>query len=345
MQTQIEYEVKTIKSKHLKLNDLKQEAQDSYLYKKYLHKEDIPEYPRPELHVSCLKHDTNQQGLCGIRADEGFKASQKLSLVWWSLAVRPEEIQSAETRLLDETYPKRTEEQAAKQENFLWRFASSPAFSEKSRYGSYRFTFPVEEVLTAYREQFCSGAPPIMRVFKTKLFKQEVEYAVLVHSPAKQELFSEYPLFLYDDPNAVCTYRDGRFVWRPEAMCETHSYELIQRPDENQMTARPWSWRPPFYVWDHVALALHVENGQMLKFDADRLRANLTFCDQDNVKLPLKFNFDRFEDAKKVVRHLWPKSTPLKREPSIWGFTAEQPNNNPLTKEEEDSMEFENSQQ
>lgn len=102
-----------------------------------------------------------------------------------------------------------------------------------------------------------------MRVFETKLFKQEVEYTVLVHSPANQELFSEYPLFLYDDPNAVCTYRDGRFVWRPEAMCETHSYALIQRPDENQMTARPWSRWPPFYVWDHVALALHVENGQV----------------------------------------------------------------------------------
>lgn len=107
--------------------------------------------------MSCLKHDTNRQGLCGITGDKAFKAPQKQSLVCWSLAVRPEDLQSAETRLLDETYPKRTDEQAAKQENFLWRFASSSAFSEKSRYGSYRFTFPVEEVLTAYSEQLLTN--------------------------------------------------------------------------------------------------------------------------------------------------------------------------------------------
>lgn len=41
------------------------------------------------------------------------------------------------------------------------------------------------------------------------------------------------------------------------------SYKLIQKPDENQMT--DVSWKPPYYyVWDTVAIALHVERGQVL---------------------------------------------------------------------------------
>lgn len=160
MQTQTDYEVKTIYGKHLKLTDLKQEAKDSYLYKKYLRKEDIPAYPQPEFHVSHLKHDTNLPGLTGIKTDGGFKYAEKmfmdlhgLPLVWWSLAVEPEDIQSAETRLLEKFYPNRTREQAVKQQSFLYEFATSPAFSNASRYGSYRFTFHLKEVLTAYSQQ------------------------------------------------------------------------------------------------------------------------------------------------------------------------------------------------
>lgn len=154
------------------LNDLRSTAERQGLENQYLYKEDIPDYPRPEFCVSHLKHDTERRGLCGIRKDRGFKDPcggssdpRHLSLVWWSLAVGPEEIQEAETRLLEETYPNRTEEQAARQRSFLWRFASSPAFSEKSRLGSYRFTFPLQEVLTAYSEQvlLCQHTGPTVQ--------------------------------------------------------------------------------------------------------------------------------------------------------------------------------------
>lgn len=60
----------------------------------------------------------------------------------------------------------------------------------------------------------------MMRVFKTVLYKQEVMYSVLVHSPDENQ-FSRFPL-LTDDPGAICTFTDGRFTWRSEAMCETH---------------------------------------------------------------------------------------------------------------------------
>ncbi|XP_062288593.1 uncharacterized protein LOC133993624 [Scomber scombrus] len=208
---------------HLNLDELKKRVESEKIENNYLFKDNIPLYPRPEFHVTHLKHDTERKGLRGIKERNGFcdPDPEGSRLVWWSLMVRPEDIQSAERRLLDQIYPDRTEEQAQMQQSFLGKFAASPAFMDSSRLGSYRFTFPLEELLTAYSQQLCSGAQPVMRVFKTVLYKQEVMHTVLVHSPANQELFSGYPL-LTDDPNAVCAYRDGRFIWRPEAMCNTH---------------------------------------------------------------------------------------------------------------------------
>lgn len=60
-----------------------------------------------------------------------------------------------------------------------------------------------------------------MRMYRTVLYSQEVMHVVLIHSPANEREFSQYPP-LSDAPDAVCVYRDGRFLWRPEAMCETH---------------------------------------------------------------------------------------------------------------------------
>ncbi|XP_029924341.1 uncharacterized protein LOC115371246 [Myripristis murdjan] len=295
---------------HLKLPDLKKTAKSSGIGNQYLYKENIPPYPRPELHVSHLKHDTDKRGLKGISADEGFRAAFRGSLVWWSLAVTPEEISSAEERLLKEAFPEWTEEQAKGQENSLAKFATSPAFLKTSRFGSYRFTLPLRELLTAYSQQFCDGSAPVLRVFETVLYKQEVVYSVLVHSRSNNQLFHHFPL-LRDDPDAVCAYRDGRFIWRPEAMCETHSYELTKNPDQNGFEVN-FVYGPPFYVWDNVAVAFHVDDAQVLQLDESQLRESLSFC---KGAAPPLAKFQSFEDATELVQELWPgDSSPLKGE-------------------------------
>ncbi|MED6293893.1 hypothetical protein CHARACLAT_015229 [Characodon lateralis] len=323
------YDEYFVESQHLKLEDLKANAK--FLKNIYLEKSNantteitvedtffIPKYPEPEFHVSLLKHETTKKGLRGIHTDGGFRdpngKKEEESLIWWSLAVGPEEINDAETRLLEKTFPG-VKVEDSEQQKFLWKFATSPAFLETSRLGSFRFTFPLKEVLTAYRDQICSGAEPVMRVYKTVLYKQEVMYVVLVHSPESNETFSEYPL-LKDDPNAVCVYRDGRLIWRSEAMCETHWYELNIREDRNQMEAR----RLPnhqFYVWDHVAVALHVENTEkVLKFDVNKLRQNLKYCEEDNVTYHK--DYIDLDVAKDLVYNLWPESPgPLEVERSL----------------------------
>ncbi|XP_029303911.1 uncharacterized protein LOC115018831 [Cottoperca gobio] len=199
----------SVREQHLNLEDLKERAQ--HLSNRYLIKTNIPSYPRPEFHVRHVKHDTNTNGLRGIRSDNGFKNPFEDGLLWWTLSVGADEIQSAEQLLLENTYLDQTEEQARTQQSFLGKFATSPAFKKTSRMGSYRFTFPLEELLEAYRQQFCRGAQPVMRVYETVLYKQEVMYAVLVHSPTNQDQFSGYPL-LTDDTNAGCTYGDGCFI-------------------------------------------------------------------------------------------------------------------------------------
>ncbi|XP_018517440.1 uncharacterized protein LOC108873625 [Lates calcarifer] len=303
-----------VQGRHLKLDDLRREeaVQMSHIAR-YLFKANIPAYPRPEFHVSHLKHDTDLEGLLGIKRDGGFRSLGPESLLWWSLAVKPEDVTSAETRLLEETYPDRTEEQVQTQQSFLGKFTTSPAFLETSRLGSYRFTFPVEEVLEAYREQFCGGEPPVLQVFETVLYKQEVMYVVLVDRPANQQYSS-----LSNDPNAVCVYRDGRFIWRPEAMCETHSYEMIQRPDVNQTGVRLlFGSDIKFYVWDNVAIALRMEEGEVLKFDPEKLKKNLTFCAQEN-RPYTQNSFQSFDEAEKIVKRLWPDYPgPLEKEISL----------------------------
>ncbi|KAL3067784.1 hypothetical protein OYC64_022165 [Pagothenia borchgrevinki] len=299
------------KKEHLNLDELRDRPQssgNSYLFKNGR----IPEYPRPEIHVSYLKHDTDRQGLEGIKESGGFKGKQ--DLVWWGLVVGGEELRSAEQRLLQETYPDRTEQQVQDQQSFLGKFASSPAFKESPMFGLYQFTFPLQELLEAYSLQFCGGQQPVMRVYETHLYKQEVMYAVLVHSPANQEQFSEYPL-LSNDLNAVCCYRDGRFIWRPEAMCETHRYELVWNDETRQMEVQhhiPYMryWKAPCYVWDNVGIALHVEEDKLLKFDPDRLREKLKFCTgeiprHDNVNL----------DHNELLERIWPEDpSPLQRD-------------------------------
>ncbi|XP_078786682.1 uncharacterized protein LOC144981366 [Oryzias latipes] len=286
-----------VKERHLKLPELKEAAIKINHPNKYIYRDDIPAYPQPKFQVSFLKHDTTRVGLEGIRQDEGFRNPYGKSMLWWSLHVRPEDVEAAEKQLMEETYPNMNGKID------LPNFAKSPAFLSTSRLGNFRFIFTLDEVLEAYSQQFCAGGQPVMRVFETVLYKQEIMYSVLVHSPNGPEDFSQYPL-LAEDQNAVCFFKDGRFIWRSEAMCETHGFKLIQN-DNNLTVEEIPLYLAPYYVWDNVAIAFHVGE-TVLKFDVNQLRQNLEYCERDSV------NYNRSEnrcaeDAEAVIRNLWPE--------------------------------------
>ncbi|XP_078786679.1 uncharacterized protein LOC144983625 isoform X2 [Oryzias latipes] len=283
-----------VEKRHLKLPELKEAAEGCNLSNSYIYKDNIPAYPQPKFQVSFLKHDTSSVGLEGIRQDEGFRNPYGGSMLWWSLHVRQEDVEAAERRLMEETYPNMNGQID------LPKFATSLAFSSKSRLGNFRFSFPLDEVLQAYSQQFCAGGQPVMRVFETVLYKQEIMYSVLVHSPNGPEDFSQYPL-LAEDQNAVCFFKDGRFIWRSEAMCGTHRFKLIQHDNNLTVEGIP----DYYYVWDNVAIAFHV--GQtVLKFDVNQLRQNLKSCKRDSVTYNYREDLTA-EDPEAVIRNLWPE--------------------------------------
>ncbi|KAJ0056046.1 hypothetical protein NL108_018240 [Boleophthalmus pectinirostris] len=210
----------------------------------------------------------------------------------------------------------------------LVRFATSPVFLSSSRYGSYRFTFDLRDVLQQYSEQFCGGQTPVMRKWKTVLYSQEVLYAVLVHSPdhEDQKAFEDQEVLknpnlknckirdvplLEDTPNSICAFRqepEPHFVWRPQAMCETHELELVGTGEDVSVE----DGHCEFFVWDHVALAL-VVGEEVLRFDDDKLRKSLRFCERGERKINLMITFESYHCANSCVQDLWPDSEDLER--------------------------------
>ncbi|KAK9981735.1 hypothetical protein ABG768_001259 [Culter alburnus] len=163
---------------------------------KYLSK-DIPDYPSPvEFHITEVAHATNKTSLPQIWDLEGFRGLFHYnSFSWWSLKINEADIRAAEERFLESLFPDRVEEETAAQQSFLSNFTTSPAFkNEISRYGNFSFTLLLTELIEAYKKQMCEGEEPVLRVYGTKLFKQEIEYVVLVHNPQYNEKFKDFPI-------------------------------------------------------------------------------------------------------------------------------------------------------
>ncbi|XP_021444130.2 uncharacterized protein LOC110508017 [Oncorhynchus mykiss] len=247
---------------------------------KYLHK-NIPRYPENvEFHISKVSHVTNKAGLDGILPD-GFKGGQRRgAFMWWDLNIDDIIITEAEKRYLDRQFPNRhssslqTEERQP-QVSFLKKFTTSPVFQKGSRYGNFKFTFPLEDLMQMYTEQICEKMKPVLRVYETVVYKQEIMYAVVVHSP-KETQFDKYPLL--EGAEAMCSYREGTIVWNAQAVSETHNYELIIKA--NMIKAKKVkAGTHQFFVWDHVTLAFHMPHGTAIRVDRKDLIESLKACD------------------------------------------------------------------
>ncbi|RXN09767.1 hypothetical protein ROHU_029470 [Labeo rohita] len=196
-------------------------------------------------------------------------------------------------------FPDRSEAERAAQSPFLSTFTTSPAFSETSRYGNFRFTFPLTELMEAYKNQKCDGQEPVLRVFGTRLFKQEIEYVVLVHSPQSDEQFRDIPL-LTSTSSPVVAYDRHQITWKAQAICETHHFQL----ETSGKTVEIQNKHPfQFYVWDHVSFVFHTKG--MLTFPKKKLKASLSCLDLDpKVNLSCGENCSSLEAAKSFLKTL-----------------------------------------
>ncbi|XP_053489441.1 uncharacterized protein LOC128612971 [Ictalurus furcatus] len=265
----------------LKEKMLKQRPRDPMV--KYLIKENIPLYPTPvEFWVSDVAHATDEDGFTGILKSEEFRPP-KSEFSWWDLKINKEEIRAAEMRYMEKKFSKPAQE-LKKPESFLEEFTTSPLFQlEKSRYGNYRFTFPLTDLMQWYKEQNCGGEDPVLRVYETITYRQEIVYTVLIHSPEDNTRFTEYPLLKESE---WVRYQDGRIIWNAQAICETHSYQFISGKVQS---LDPPETRPEFYVWDQVSLVFHLPKGtkpiKALKIPKERLIEALEACELDEIDL------------------------------------------------------------
>ncbi|XP_003200245.1 uncharacterized protein si:ch211-197h24.8 [Danio rerio] len=253
---------------HLKIWDLQRyRIPNNYIYNS------VPAYPEGvEFHISRLRHDTNLRGYHGICNSSGFKKptesdSPERDLVWWSPDISRRDITAAEEQYLDK------EEIEYPEKQFLHKFTSSPAFLSSSRLGNFRFSMPIHDLFESYKEQFCADLRPHIRIFETVVYKQEVMYSIVIHSPSARDLFSKYPL-LKDTPNAVCVFRHGNIIWRPQAMSKRHSFRLSC----NMQAIRIATAYREDYVWDNIGVAFHVPHGKTLSFTKKTLTKSLRLC-------------------------------------------------------------------
>ncbi len=286
---------------HMSVRDLQMNDRviRTHMYQKYLSK-NITDYPTTtEFHITGVAHVTNETSLPKIWKSGGFSATNPDSFLWWSLNINEEDITAAEERYLEKLFPDRDEEERAAQLPFLSEFTTSPAFNKTSRYGNFRVTFPLTELMEAYKQQKCDGQEPVLRVFGTKLFKQEIEYVVLVHSPQCNEQFRDFPL-LTSTSSPVVAYDGHQIIWKAQAICETHHFQLETSGNTVQMqTKHPFQ----FYVWDHVSLVFHTKD--ILTFPKRKLKASLSCCKLDpKVNLSSGLNYSSLEAANNFLKKL-----------------------------------------
>ncbi len=138
----------------------------------------------------------------------------------------------------------------------------------------------IHELLRSYKQQFCAGQKPNIRIFDTVVYKQEVMYSIVIHAPCAHKLFSKYPL-LEDTQDAVCGFHENTIIWRSQAMSKTHRFRLSRN-----MKAIPiLKKKRKEYMWDNIGVAFHVPHGEIFHFSKEILTKSLRLCEGAQPKL------------------------------------------------------------
>ncbi|XP_072548359.1 uncharacterized protein [Salminus brasiliensis] len=284
---------------HVSLSELKE---DPGLDNQYLKKRNIPPYPESAVfYAPNVCHVTAQSGLQGIFANGGFWVPHHEgydNFLWWSLSLTEYDIAEAEENFLNETFPDGWNQN---QQPFLEDFTTSPAFQDESRYGNFRFTFPLRELLSQYARQFCGKSAPVLRVYNTQIYKQEIMYTVLVH-PRHINRYKQYPRLPVEED--VCGYFQGQVSWWCQAPSGAHHYKLEVDQRRRKVNVRTLR-REEYYVWDHVAVAFHMEPHWILRVNQARLYNSLTVCEVSQLNLLRKPDTGlRVDDAEEMLNDL-----------------------------------------
>ncbi|OCT96260.1 hypothetical protein XELAEV_18013935mg [Xenopus laevis] len=212
----------------------------------------------------------------------------------WSVQIPQEQIEEAQQEAFLVVQGMVPENNAREfEEKFNAQFANSPAFSDASRYGNFKFSLSLSDLLSEYKELHCPDSEPEFRVLGTAMYKQEIAHIVLVHSPTTTQ-FNDLPFVPIIERNAkplpfvFRSQEDGKFYWRPESTADV----LKMRISKNQCRMRECPVNCSYYdngrclhclqtytVWNHLIFAFHLPENEPLRIQREKLKESLSACD------------------------------------------------------------------
>uniref|UniRef100_A0A1B8Y4N1 Uncharacterized protein n=1 Tax=Xenopus tropicalis TaxID=8364 RepID=A0A1B8Y4N1_XENTR len=279
--------------------------------------------------ITNLQHVTIQNSMSQIMESECFCAGNyvnftrrhhNISLSCWSVQVPPDKVEEARREAFQVVQgmvgPRNAREYEGK---FNRQFANSPAFNSASRYGNFKFSLPLSDLLSEYKEQHCQGAKPEFRVLGTAMYKQEIAHIVLVHSPMATE-FRDLPSVPIVGrhanplPFVFRSQEDGKFYWRPESTADIFKMRIF----ENRCRMRECPMSCPYYeergtcfhcrdtysIWNHLILAFHLPGNEPLWIPREKLLESLSACDILEPYLREEGTKLTRQEAEEIIRNL-----------------------------------------
>ncbi|CAH2299152.1 Hypothetical predicted protein [Pelobates cultripes] len=277
--------------------------------KRYIQKTQYNEFFKIKIDfpISKLHHVTDEFGLRVIMHSGYFTGSESEQiellqhLSFWSVEIHPENSERARQQAYETVKQMVTAQEAEYfQEQIKGQYANSPAFDNTtSRYGNFVFSFPLSDLLEAYKSQHCQNVDPQLRVLGTQMYRQEIAHIIVVHSPGI-DLYDDFPMVQTvpsTDKSLPFVYwrkEDGELCWRPESTSTKLQVEIRNN------TTTPYN-SVQYCVWNHLIFAFHLPEGQHLVIPREKLQDNLAACGSGEVILNSSL---KFEVAEEIVRDI-----------------------------------------
>ncbi|XP_077334632.1 uncharacterized protein LOC143975978 [Lithobates pipiens] len=284
-----------------------------------------------EFPVHHLQHVTDKSSMDGIYMEECFKIiksdfrSEYKDFSFWSADIARKDIAAAREKackdakeMLPGSIFDTHEKKISKQ------FANSPAFNKSaSRYGNFKFSFQLSDLLKLYQDQHCGGKEPQLSILGTDLYKQEIAHYVLVHGPDQSHLFTNLPVMPTVESGSGLHFvhrRDKTVYWRPESTSislkvkiskDSPGPEKCSQPDCDhfKVDGECVYIKDIKSVWNHLVFAFHLPNHHHgLKIQKMQLFKSLKACKTDKSPLLDENKCLDIKEAKSYIEEMKPKS-------------------------------------
>ncbi|XP_040191083.1 uncharacterized protein LOC120924279 isoform X2 [Rana temporaria] len=279
------------------------------------------EHIQQEFGVRRLQHVTDKSSMDGIYDEERFKAKMRASrpefrdLLFWSADIAQKDIREARKESYEKAKKVLPSGMAKKSERKIKsQFANSPAFDKSaSRYGNFKFSLPLSDLLSLYRTQHCGGEKPQLRILGTDLYKQEITHYILVHSPDQSHQFMN----LSNVQHGFIYLKDEKVYWSPESTSISLKVKIAKDPGPNTCHPPCKFYKEKGYcmhqkikkyeipsVWNHLVFAFHLSNNNGLNIQKDKLLKSLKACDITDSALLDKDKQLKVEDTKNIIQKM-----------------------------------------